>query len=318
MKADERKHLKQNELLTRLKTWWQGGEGKSGSSTVYVILAVAALVVIGYLLWNYYSEASIKNRSSQWQEFDQAVSNAQLELTMDAAKGTTTARAAKAQLARGKLQEGLRKLGSDTGRKDAIDLISSSRSLYQDLLKEVGDDQVLARECLLSLAKAEESLIGIPKSDNAQEMLGDIDRALEHYQQLADRHGDSIQGKEAADRAKDIRENKAKIVAFYTELNKAYARTDIKSLDIKPSDTPKTPDPTKPPMIGTPTPPIVPVDPPKTTAPMKTDPTKTEPAKTDPIKPVTPTKPPMTPPADAKKTESTKPEPTKPADTKKK
>ena len=126
MKADHRKQLEQNELAGRLSRWWKGSEHGS-ATTLYVILGAAILLVLGYFLWQYYAQSATKNHAAQWLELDQAIADSSLEELGDSAKGTPAGRAARAQLARGKLQNGLDKLGSESSHKDAIELISKVR-----------------------------------------------------------------------------------------------------------------------------------------------------------------------------------------------
>jgi hypothetical protein len=280
MKAEQRKHLEQNELAARLSQWWKGS-GQQRSSVWWAVLGVAVLAVVLYFAWRYYSDASFKTRSEQWREFAQAVDAYQLEQILDANKASAAARAAKAQLARGKMQEGLEKLGSDLRRKDGIDQIEIARGLYDELAKEAGNDPVLLRESLLGRAKSEEALVGVTR-DSGQPSIGSLDRALELYDDLANKFGESVQGKEAAERAKDIRENKPKVLAFYEELNRRYANVSAPKLPDTPLPEQAKPGPTIP--TG-PNKPIIPAEPPKLEAP------KPEPAKNGPpIKPVEPAK----------------------------
>ena len=179
---------------------------------------------------------------------------------------------------------------------------------------------------MLGTAKAEEALVGIPKPDAPDQTVGSLDRALELYQQAADKCGDSFEGKEAAERAKDIRENKQKILAFYQDLNKGYStKPDVKIPDpFQQPDLPGLPNPHLP-APNQPAEPIKPVVPAATTP---TQPNATTPRSTEPsIKPVetpktNPTPPktePTAPAATAPKTETKPPaattpktEPTKP------
>jgi hypothetical protein len=163
----------------------------------------------------------MRSRSELWGDLDLAVENSKLEQIMEANRGTPAAWAARAQLARGALQEGLNGLGSETSRSGAIAKIEKARDWYGQLAKEATDDVELQREAMLGMAKAEESLIAIPKAENAQEMRGNLDKALDLYKQTASKFPDTLQGNEAAKRAKEIEANKDKVLAFYQNLNKA-------------------------------------------------------------------------------------------------
>lgn len=240
MKAEQRKQLEQNELVARLTRWWKGNDTSKSSTTMWAVVGIVALVVILIFAWRYYADATFKTRSSLWGEVQVAHENSQLEQIAEANRGTPAARTAKAQLARGWLQDGLGKLGSEILRPTAVENVEKARKAYDELLKEAADDLPLQREALLALAKAEEALVGVPKKDNAAEERGSLDKAAELYQQLAEKHKDSLQGKSAAERASDIQKNKATILAFYKDLNAALAKRDMSKIpDLPPISPPK-------------------------------------------------------------------------------
>jgi outer membrane biosynthesis protein TonB len=168
-------------------------------------------------------------------------------------------------------------------RSAAAAQIEKSRDLYSQIAKDTATDPILLREALLSAAKAEESLVGIPKTDNPTETRGNLDRALEWYQELANRYPDSFQGKEAAKRAKEIQTNKQQIVDFYRLLAKTFAPPELPKLPDAPKvETPKIdipkPDPLK---TETPKGDVPKLDLPKSDSP-KTETPKVEPKKEEP------------------------------------
>jgi hypothetical protein len=291
MKAEQRKQLEKNELASHLDRLWKGAEGAKSSSTVWVVVGAVVLVGVLIFAWRYYASESQKNRSSLWRQIEQATTEKDLEPIIEGNRGTAVARAAKAQLARILMSEHLDKLSSQFQRKDAIVGVQKARDLLDQVIKESADDKQLLREALLSRAKAEEVLVGIPKDDNSSESSGNLDTALTFYQETADKFADSPQGKEAAERAKEIRDNKPRIQKFYEDLNTHFRKTDIS----KPPEPP-APEltPIAPPLPNDPLPPLPkPVEPPAKTTPMPTLPPppkteepkpKTDP-KTDPAKP---------------------------------
>lgn len=298
MKADHRKQLEKNELVSHLDRLWKGAGDAKSSSTVWVVAGVVVLVGVLIFAWQYYSSASQKNRASQWRQIEQATDAKDLEAIIDANKGTPLATAAKAQLARISLNNGMDNLGTEPQRETAIANIEKARELYEQVRKEARDEKPLQREALLAEAKAEESLVGIPKADNASEMRGSLDKALQLYEEAASAFGDTPQGKEAAERAKDIKANKQKIQQFYVDLNKRFVKFEAPKLDL-PKFEPSTParpnenlppgvkpsDPLPPPVI--PEPPAKTTTPPKTTPPLPAPP-KTETPKKDGDKPAPP------------------------------
>jgi len=294
MKAEQRKQLEQNELVARLSRWWKGEGDQKSSTTVWAIVGVVVLVILLIFAWRYYNESATRTRSALWGELQTAAETSALEQIVEANRGTPAARAAKAQLARGWLQDGLSKLGSDLFRPAAIENVEKARKTYAELLKEATEDLPLQRESLLALAKAEESLIGVPKKENPSEDRGSIDRALELYQELAAKHKDSLQGKIAAERVEDIQKNKQSIVAFYKDLNAALTRKEVPPAPELPpifppkSEAPKFPPPSiAPPVLEGPKPEAPKIEAPKSEPPKVVVPPpseKKEPAKTEPKK----------------------------------
>src|SRR5262245_30182810 len=267
MKAEERKHLEQNELLARLSKWWKdtrSGENKP-SNTVWIITAGVALFALLIVGWRYYAGSAQKSRANLLAELDWATTAGQLEQIADTNKGTAIGRAAKAQLARAILSDGMSKLGSEAARPAAIMFLVKARSLYDDLAKAAADDADLLREAMLCRAKAEESLTAVPNPENKAEVLGNLDKAQELYDQLAAKYADTAEGKEAAGRARDIKEHKADIQKFYEELQKRLTRGVDPKLDpTTPAPTPGSSVPVGPqitPIIPKSTEPLVPVKP---------------------------------------------------------
>jgi hypothetical protein len=125
-------------------------------------------------------------------------------------------------MARLMLKQGLDTLGSDQRRAEAIDNIENAKTAYEEAIPQCSDAPLLAQEAMMGAAKAEESLMGIPKADSPGEMRGTLERALELYQKLADTYPDSFQGKAASQRAQELRDKGADIQKFYTELNQSF------------------------------------------------------------------------------------------------
>src|SRR5262245_61663493 len=226
MKADHRKQLEKNELADRLAHWWKGTGETRSSSTFWVVLGAIVLIAVLFFAWRYYSETQEIKRSTVWKQIEQSTNPEELQGIVEANRGSAVGRAAKAQLARVLLNDGLNNLPTELKRAKAVTDVDRARGLYVELIQESKGDAVLQREATLAAAKAEEALIGIPKADNASESRGNIDKALELYEQASRDFPDTPQGKEAAERAKDIRENKQKIQQFYEDLNKRYTRAE--------------------------------------------------------------------------------------------
>jgi hypothetical protein len=236
MKADHRKHLEQNELAGRLARWWKGTGESRTSSTTWGIVGAALLIVVLVIAWRYYSESDSRAQAKVWPQLDGSPSESDLKSIVESNRGTPVGRIAKAQLARVQLNDGLNKLCSRDERSKAIASVEDARTAYRELINDAKDDVLLEREAMLSVAQAEEALVGIPKSDSPTESRGSLDKALELYEQAAQKFDKTPQGTVAAARAKDIRENKAKIQQMYDELNQRFAAVG------------STPNPTEPPL----------------------------------------------------------------------
>ena len=64
MKAEERRHLKENELAERLGRVWQTvSSGSTTNTIIWGIILVALALAIG---WRYYSGAAFRMRSAEW------------------------------------------------------------------------------------------------------------------------------------------------------------------------------------------------------------------------------------------------------------
>jgi hypothetical protein len=74
----------------------------------------------------------------------------------------------------------------------------------------------------MGAAKAEEALVGVPKKDEADASLGDLDKALTWYDRLAKAYPDSFLGQEAAKHAQELRDpqHRNEVAQFYAEINK--------------------------------------------------------------------------------------------------
>ncbi len=248
MKADHRKHLEQNELAGRLASWWKGTGQARSSSTTWGIVGAVILVIVLIIAWRFYSDSAAKAQAAIWPQIEaNATSTSDLKSIVESNRGTNAGRIAKVQLARLELNGGLNKVCSSFTRNEGIADVEDARKLYTELITEAKGDAELVREAMLGAAKAEESLVGIPKADAPSESRGSLDKALELYEQTAKDFDKTAQGTEAAARAKDIHENKAKIQQLYESLNAHFAPPDTTQ---KPSDSSPIGPLTIPPAFG--------------------------------------------------------------------
>src|SRR5262245_59139327 len=103
MKAVERKHLKENELASRLGQAWQ--TVASGSTTNTIIWGVIVLGLVLAVGWRFYSDAAFRSRSLLWSELAVASEYEELRQIIKDHPGTMTTRVARYHLARSLMQD---------------------------------------------------------------------------------------------------------------------------------------------------------------------------------------------------------------------
>jgi hypothetical protein len=170
----------------------------------WLIAVVVLLVAVLVGSWFYFTTSATAAASAvwlSWWENAQTSSPADLDkFAKDAAhQGTIQARFARAEAADRRMQEAVPHLGAPTpaDRAEAVAQINEARTAYEDLVKESGDAPALMQQCLMGAAKA-------------NEVLGDLDKAKQFYQQLAHDHAATALGKEAEARVKALDDDNAK------------------------------------------------------------------------------------------------------------
>lgn len=185
MKAEHRKELQTNVLADKLgRVLHNMREGPSRAT--WVVLSVVVLVVILGLVWYYFWKSKEESTSALWLKWDNISSERELESFADSKdhQGTPQVRLARFQVARLKLQNGTRQLGDAESRDDAFKSIRAAAESYEKLYDESAETPVLQQEALTGAAKA-------------HECLGDLRRAKELYERLADKFPDSTLGENA-------------------------------------------------------------------------------------------------------------------------
>ncbi|HEX4590991.1 MAG TPA: hypothetical protein VH120_13730, partial [Gemmataceae bacterium] len=222
MKADERKHLKENELARDLGWLWR--KIASGSTTNSIIWGVILVVLGGAVAWRYYSAAAFQNRSAEWSAIEDATSVGQLEQIIKEHPGTVVSRIAKYHLTRHQMDDALARVAgpSSDDRTKAADTLGELKNRYAELAKESKEPELI-QEALMGVAKAEEVLSAVPKADNPKEPRGSLDTAEADYKELANRFPDSYFGKQAAKRAEELDNHKTQIRGFYDGLMESHA-----------------------------------------------------------------------------------------------
>ncbi|MGH7170576.1 MAG: tetratricopeptide repeat protein, partial [Gemmataceae bacterium] len=194
MKAEHRKELMTNTLAHRLGEAVQTMKEGPSRGTIFVLAAVG-LIVILILVWRYLATSAEESDSARWLKWDSLSTPGQLKAFVEDkdVQGQPQGRLARLTEARRALHDGLQQLGSTGNRKDALADIQKAAELYDQLAGEFADKPLLHQQVLMGAAKAHESL-------------GDAEQAGKYYQQVKDKYGDTVFGKDAAEQLQRLHE----------------------------------------------------------------------------------------------------------------
>lgn len=224
MKAEERKHLKENELAERLGRFWQTiASGSTTNTVIWGVILVGLALAIG---WRYYSDATSRTRSAQWSAVEEAFTADDLERIIKENPGTVAARTAKFHLNRFRMDEALAGIGGPTReeREKAADTLVEVRDRYSDLIRESANQPELVQEAMMGVARADEVLAAVPQKENTNEPRAKLDTARTAYEELAKKYPDSFLGKQAAKRAAELADHGTQIRAFYNALMEVHGK----------------------------------------------------------------------------------------------
>jgi hypothetical protein len=222
MKAEERRHLKENELAERLgRAWRTLASGSTLNTIIWGAILVGLALAIG---WRYYSASQFRGTSAEWTAVEDAASADELREIIKKHAGTAAARIASFHLTRYQMNAALSRVAGTGGseRTKAADELVEVRDRYAALAKEAKEPELI-QEALMGVAKAEEVLAAVPKADNAKQPRGSLDEAEKEYKELAKRYPDSYLGKQAAKRAAELADHKSQIRGFYDGLMEAHS-----------------------------------------------------------------------------------------------
>ncbi|HXG09267.1 MAG TPA: tetratricopeptide repeat protein [Gemmataceae bacterium] len=212
MKAEHRKELQTNALAQQIARMVEGLKSRPDNK----FLIVGSLVVLAVALlvgWNIIRKRNVAKNSEAWRSLNDATSVEDLRKLIEAAEGRMPGRIAQFQEARVWLDQGLKDLGSLREGEAARKKVEEAGKLYAELAEKSDVQRIplLHQEALLNAGKARESL-------------GDLDGALEFYAKLAQAYPQSALGKQADERAKKIREQRAQVHDLYSKLENLAGR----------------------------------------------------------------------------------------------
>ncbi|MFL5245442.1 MAG: tetratricopeptide repeat protein [Gemmataceae bacterium] len=206
MKAQHRKELQTNALADRVNRMVEAAKAGPGRTT-WVVAGVVVLALALYAGWRYYSDSAADKRTTLWLEVDEATTPEALDEIIQKSSNSIPGQVARLEQARLSYRQGIERLYSATDRGKAKADLQKAQELYDQVARESSNPPVMIQEALMGSAKARESL-------------GEVDDAVAAYEKLAKDYPTSALGKEAEERAKQVRENETKIKGFYSELNK--------------------------------------------------------------------------------------------------
>ena len=283
MKPHEVPPIEKNDLAEGLKAIAAKAKAAKSSNFRFVLLLLALGGIVG--AWLYLRGTGRTSDADAWRHLEALGGLDDFEKFAETYANTSPGRAAQLQQARILLAQGIDQLTKPAfdadARKKTVEKVEKARELFAKLAGEFKDDLTLRAQCYEGAAKAELSLVGVPKADgNLTDDRGSVKKAAEYYRDYAKTVGEATPPGEAAlKKAKEIEEKESEIKALGSGLNNQYAPKP--AADIKlPGDLTAPKDPLKP---------IEPSAPGKVDAP-KSDPSIPPPPKVD--DPKTPSIPP--------------------------
>jgi hypothetical protein len=240
-------------------------------------LVVAMLVVVG--LWMYLQKSSRSADVDAWRTLDMTMNAESLGKLADSSPNNTIGRVARLQQSRLQFTvEGLPRLtvNDPALRTKGIESIETARDSFRKLAEEFKGDLTMRAQALELAAKAELSLVGIPKSVGGTDYRGTVENAMGYYNELLKTVGEATTAGEATKKKLDeLTKKKDDILMLGMTLNNRYkplaVTPEIKAPDSLKTDTKSSTEPTAPTTITPPpavTPPAAPPMAPVATPPM--------------------------------------------------
>jgi hypothetical protein len=219
MKSQERK---ENEI-NALRMWIDRMALRLKGRALYAL--VGSLVLVGAILglYFYWHAGQGIEASKRYMTLYEADTVEKLDDIIKAgppdSNVVTFARLQNARLAL--FRDGIEKLGTTDPDvfQAGVAHIEKGRKLYKDIINDLKTDPALQQEAWISCAKAEESLLYVPKSKDSIDYLGNYDEMLKDFENAAAINPGSEVSKGYAAAAKEKKENRAEIEQFYRKLN---------------------------------------------------------------------------------------------------
>lgn len=250
MKAEEENKLEKNDLAESLKAIAEKAKAAKLSNVRFIALLVVLAAAVGG--WWYLRGSGRKSEAETWRRLDGLGNVDDLEKFAETYANTVPGRAAQLQQARLLLVQGLGQLTSPAfdadARKKTIDKVEKARELFAKLAVEFKDDPTLRAQAFDGAAKAELSLVGIPKADGGltDDFRGSVKKAAEYYREYAKTVGESTTlGAAAVKKATELEAKEDEIKLLGISLNGQYSPKPTGDFKL-PGDLTPPKDPLKP------------------------------------------------------------------------
>jgi hypothetical protein len=204
MKAEHRKELKTNTLVSALEKVGTGLKEGPSRRTV-VVVGIVLLVVLLVVVWKLLSNLADSRNSARWEKLYAATSPDDLDTLIEKNRNTIQGRAAQLQVARQNLREGLSQIYDN--RTDATKTLRKAAESFETLAKEFKKTPILVQECLFGAAQAHEAI-------------GELTDARALYEDLAKRFKDSPLGEKAGELAEKLKDKTAEIEDLQKQFKK--------------------------------------------------------------------------------------------------
>lgn len=231
MKAEERKHLQENELQNRLSSVWGALTSNSPTATrIWTIILIGLTVALCLVVYN---RISPDTKSTIWTQLDFAVNAEELKKVAEEHPNTVPGRVARLHLARTQVADASTRVGAMTPemRSAAADQLEAAKKVYVELSTQKNLPDVILQESLSQAGRIEEILAAVPKKEGSG-MRGSLDEAVKYYESLRARFPESPAAVGAARRADEIKSKRAEIEKLYAELNQSTASPTANSAPI--------------------------------------------------------------------------------------
>jgi hypothetical protein len=243
-KTDERKENEVNSL----RMWFDHAAEWLKGRNAYMVLGSLVLIVAAVFVYRYYIGSVTQINSARVTELYLADSVTKLDeiIKNPQDQDTNTQAFAKLQEARLKIyRDGIEKLATlnPDERLAAVKNITTGRQTCKDLINQLKNNSALEQEVWIDCARAEESLLGIPKEKNSADFWGSYDDLVKDYENAASIRPGSEASKRYLATAATLKEKRPELEKFYHRLNDLNFVQELDSSKFPPKFDPSKFDP---------------------------------------------------------------------------